>query len=95
MNSSEQNMTRKHIVFSGYVQGVGFRYRAYHAAQLLGLTGWVRNEWDGTVEMEVQGAPASINKMIVMINQGTYVMIENVDMKEMPVDVDERSFRIR
>lgn len=95
MSSSEKNITRRHIVFSGYVQGVGFRYRAYHAAQSLGLTGWVRNEWDGTVEMEVQGEPASINKMIVMINQGTYVMIENVDMKEIPVEEHERSFRIR
>lgn len=95
MNSSEQNITRKHIVFSGYVQGVGFRYRAYHAAQSLGLTGWVRNEWDKTVEMEIQSAPASINKMIAMINQGTYVMIEKVDMKTIPVEEHERSFRIQ
>lgn len=95
MNSSEQSITRRHIVFSGNVQGVGFRYRAYHAAQSLRLTGWVRNEWDGTVEMEVQGSPDSINKMIGMINQGTFVLIENIDMKTIPVDEQERDFRIR
>ncbi len=95
MNRSEQNLTRRQMVFSGYVQGVGFRYRAYHAAQSLGLTGWVRNEWDGTVEMEVQGEPASINKMIDMISQGTYVMIEKVDMKTIPVEEHEKSFHIR
>ena len=39
-------MLRKHITFYGWVQGVGFRYRARHAAQLYGCTGWVRNEWD-------------------------------------------------
>ena len=66
MNSSEQSITRRHIVFSGNVQGVGFRYRAYHAAQSLRLTGWVRNEWDGTVEMEVQGSPDSINISAVL-----------------------------
>ena len=48
-------MVRKHIYFSGDVQGVGFRYRSCYIAQSLGLTGWVENLWDGRVEMEVQG----------------------------------------
>ena len=38
------SIVRKHIIFYGYVQGVGFRYRARHAADLYGCTGWVRNE---------------------------------------------------
>ena len=45
-------MIRKHIVFYGGVQGVGFRYRACHAADLYGCTGWLRNEYDGSVSME-------------------------------------------
>ena len=48
-------MIRKHIIFTGSVQGVGFRYRARHAAELYGCTGWVRNEYDGSVVMEIQG----------------------------------------
>lgn len=40
---------RRHWHFTGSVQGVGFRYRAQYAAQLLDLTGWVENNWDGTV----------------------------------------------
>ena len=40
-------MVRKHIYFSGDVQGVGFRYRSCYIAQSLGLTGWVENLWDG------------------------------------------------
>ena len=48
-------MIRKHIRFWGRVQGVGFRYRAYHAANAVGATGWVRNEYDGSVTMEIQG----------------------------------------
>lgn len=46
---------RKHIVFYGRVQGVGFRYTAKYLANSLNLVGWVQNEWDGTVTMEVQG----------------------------------------
>lgn len=42
---------RKHIVFHGRVQGVGFRYTAKYAASSLDLTGWARNEYDGTVTM--------------------------------------------
>lgn len=46
---------RKHIYFYGRVQGVGFRYYAVQKANQLGLTGWVRNLSDGSVEMEVEG----------------------------------------
>ena len=45
----------KHIIFSGRVQGVGFRYTARQIAARYGLTGFVRNLSDGTVEMFAQG----------------------------------------
>ena len=48
-------MIRKHIFFTGRVQGVGFRYQSAAIARSMGLTGWVRNLSDGRVEMEVQG----------------------------------------
>ena len=41
---------RKHIIFHGFVQGVGFRYRMYYTARANGVSGWVRNLYDGTVE---------------------------------------------
>ena len=41
---------RKHIIFYGRVQGVGFRYYAVQKANQLGLTGWVKNLYDGSVE---------------------------------------------
>lgn len=46
---------RKHIYFSGRVQGVGFRYRATYLAQSRKLTGWVKNLWDDRVEVESRG----------------------------------------
>ena len=84
---------RKHIVFYGQVQGVGFRYRARHAADLYGCTGWVKNEYDGSVTMEIQGSEGQIDQVIFAIERGTYVRIENVDVHSLPIDPDERSFR--
>lgn len=48
-------MIRKRIYFSGYVQDVGFRYTVIQLARRFHLTGWVKNLYDGRVEMEVQG----------------------------------------
>lgn len=94
-NKDKMNKIRQHIIFSGRVQGVGFRYRAFYAASSLDLTGWVRNDWDGTVEMEVQGSQNDIYKMIAMINQGNYVRIEDMKVKNIPLEEQERSFRIK
>ena len=63
-------MIRKRIAFYGWVQGVGFRYRARHAAELYGTTGWVRNEYDGSVTMEIQGTEEQIDQVILAIERG-------------------------
>ena len=85
-------MIRKRIVFSGWVQGVGFRYRARHAAELLGATGWVRNEYDGSVTMEIQGTEGQIDGVIQAIGRGRYVKIENMDVRTIPVVPHEQGF---
>ena len=66
---------RKHIVFYGRVQGVGFRYTAKYLAQSMELTGWVQNEWDGTVTMEVQGRETLINKLLAGLNSNRFITI--------------------
>ena len=86
--------TRKRLVFHGRVQGVGFRYTAKHLAGSLGLTGWVRNEYDGTVQMEVQGREAMIHKMMEGLNRGMYISIDWIDQKEIPL-VEESHFGVR
>ena len=85
-------MIRKRIVFTGWVQGVGFRYRA---ADLLGVTGWVRNEYDGSVTMEIQGTEEQIDEVILAIGRGHYVKIENMDIETLPVIPGEHDFRTR
>ena len=88
-------MVRKHIFFSGDVQGVGFRYRAEHAANMLGVTGWVRNEPDGSVLLEVQGTDEQIDKVLAMVNQGTYVNIDRITANQIPIEEREYGFYIR
>lgn len=88
------NKIRKHFEFYGAVQGVGFRYRAYHAANLYGVTGWVRNCGDGSVEMEAEGTEENIDSMILTIEKGRFVLIENMRVKEIPL-IGSRSFEIR
>ena len=86
---------RKYFKFTGRVQGVGFRYRARYAASGLGVTGWVRNEWDGSVEMEAQGTIDQINKMLVLINKSEYVLIENIESRQIPVEKGDTGFHVR
>lgn len=88
-------MIRKHYRFTGRVQGVGFRYRAKYSALGLGVTGWVKNEWDGSVVMEAQGSEAQLNQLLKMINQGSYIDIDYIDTKEIPLEDGELGFHIR
>ena len=85
---------RKHIVFYGRVQGVGFRYTAKYLARSLELTGWVRNDWEGTVTMEVQGREQLINKLLTGLNHSRFISIEWIDTKEIPLE-EGRSFEVK
>jgi len=84
---------RKHLFFSGIVQGVGFRYRMYYIARSLSLTGWVRNCYDERVEGEVQGSEEAIFDMIAQLRTQKFVQIDDVEIKDIPL-VAERSFEI-
>ena len=83
-------MVRKHIFFSGDVQGVG----SFYIAQSLGLAGWVENLWDGRVEMEVQGSEASIREMLDRIQQQRWINVTDMEITEIPCE-EERGFKIR
>ena len=86
---------RKHIRFYGRVQGVNFRYTSSNIARKLGLTGWVRNEDDGSVEMEAQGTSELINQLIEeMKNISPYIVIDNIEQKVIPTKQDETGFII-
>ena len=86
---------RRRYRFYGQVQGVGFRYHASMLARGLGLTGWVRNEYDGSVTMEVQGAEDRLTQLVHQIQGGRYIDIDGLETEEIPEREDERDFRVR
>lgn len=85
---------RKHYVFTGRVQGVGFRYSAQYLAQGLGVTGWVKNEWDGTVVMEAQGRVETLDMLIRKFRTRSFIRIDYVAEMTIPVET-ESGFHVR
>ena len=59
------------------------------------LTGWVRNEYDGTVSMELQGTRAQIEQVILTLENSNYIRISQIDRKSIPTDPKEKRFRVR
>lgn len=85
---------RKHYIFKGRVQGVGFRFSTYQIAQQLGLTGWVRNLYDGTVEACFQGEEETIKQLVDELNKIRYIKIDSMDIKDLDVLPSEKAFNI-
>ena len=86
-------VVRKHIRVTGTVQGVNFRNTSKKCADELGLTGWVRNETDGSVEMEVQGTSSQIEELFDMISsRNSYVNIESIEAEIIPIIEDDEGF---
>jgi acylphosphatase len=82
----------KHIIFSGYVQGVGFRFTAKNIAHRYELCGYVRNLDDGCVEMHLQGQPEDIEDCIEDLKQS--FTIRNVEIKNADVNTSYQDFSI-
>ena len=86
---------RWHILFSGQVQHVGFRYTAYYLARDLGLTGWVDNLADGRVEMELQGPPSLLRRFLLRMKNQSHIRIEDYRIERLPCRLLERRFSVR
>jgi acylphosphatase len=73
-------MARVHLIVRGLVQGVGFRWFASREARSLGITGWVANRADGSVEIEAQAAPGTLATYLEVIRRGpSRSRVERVD----------------
>ena len=69
-NSSLQEATRLHAFIDGSVQGVGFRMYVLQHAQAIGLVGWVRNTYDGKVEVLAEGTYAQLERLVDRLRLG-------------------------
>jgi len=81
-----ENLTvAKHLKISGRVQGVGFRYAMSEEAARLGVTGWVRNRRDGTVEAVLDGAPDAVDAILAWARRGPRgARVTEVEVAETP-----------
>ena len=61
---SEQSLTAKRVIYSGHVQGVGFRWTTQGVARGFAVTGFVRNLRDGTVELLAQGEAGEVDRFL-------------------------------
>jgi acylphosphatase len=85
-------MITRQINVCGRVQGVGFRDALLREARRLGVTGWVRNRADGSVEAVVQGSPEAVEKIIVWARRGPPAALVAAVRTGLPVKEFERTY---
>lgn len=82
-------MVKKHFKVTGRVQGVFFRQSSCAKAQSLGLSGWVRNLPDGSVELQAQGEQSAVAELQAWLNEGPpHARVESVKVSELPGQED-------
>lgn len=83
------------VLYQGNVQGVGFRMTAVAKAKDLKVKGYVRNESDGSVRMDVEGDRREIRELMARIDSAMCGKIEHTEVREMPVRGIDGGFAIR
>ena len=86
---------RRRAIFSGTVQGVGFRYTACRVAGDFEVTGYVRNLGTGQVEVIVEGTAAELDRFIARLNERMDGYIRRVEVEESPAVGEFDAFEIR
>ncbi|HLS10003.1 acylphosphatase [Lentibacillus sp.] len=81
-----------HVIVSGRVQGVGFRFTAQQKAVQYNVNGWVQNKSDGTVELEVEGNDHQVNTFLNELKKGFNPAIKVEDM-QVDTQQDEKGYR--
>lgn len=94
--SSDTEKARLHAVVDGSVQGVGFRMFVQEHAQTIGLTGWVRNTYDGRVEVTAEGPQTDLEKLLDKLRTGPRAaFVTEVKKEWQPATGEFSSFVVR
>lgn len=88
-------MKRRKFRFRGRVQHVGFRFIASQVCRENHVTGWVRNEFDGTVSMEMQGEEAAMERVLMRLLNDRYIRIDDYEIGLAAVIPDEKGFIVK
>ncbi len=87
---------RVHVVITGVVQGVGYRYFVARAAERYGITGWVRNREDGAVEVEAEGDSAVLEAFLKDLRIGPRAAeVTGMDVERLTPGKGYRDFDVR
>jgi len=93
---NDPNQQRLHATIEGRVQGVGFRAFVQREALKLGLTGWVRNRWDGSVETLVEGDQGDLEGFLLVLRRGPAASnVSNIRTSWGSATGEFKSFQIR
>ena len=85
-----------HAMVTGRVQGVNFRYFVLEQAVEFELTGWVRNRWDGSVEVTAEGPRHELEQLLQALRQGPpMARVEDVDFSWMKPSGEFIGFNVR
>jgi len=86
---------RYHLLVSGRVQGVGYRYSTRNFASKLGLVGWVKNRDDGNVEIVAEGDKISLEELVEWTKHGPrFAKVDAIDVKHQPASGEFSDFTI-
>lgn len=85
---------RKELRFEGNVQNIGFRFEIQSHAKPLGITGYAKNNEDGSVTAQLQGSEKDIDKVITDLQNIDRIQIDFIREKDLPVDYYEKDFYI-
>jgi acylphosphatase len=90
-----QKSVRYYITVKGYVQGVGYRYFCYKKAKEYGINGYVKNLFNGDVELEIEGEEGILNDYIKELRIGpASSIVKSVNIKELQYTGEFKEFRI-
>jgi acylphosphatase len=85
---------RRQVIYSGRVQGVGFRYTASQIAQSYAVTGFVRNRDDGRVELVAEGTPEELDRFLTQLASRMTSYIRSAEATTSPPTGQYTAFEI-
>jgi acylphosphatase len=93
---TDETNARLHATVAGRVQGVSYRYFVLEQAESLDLRGWVRNLWNGSVEVTAEGSRQKLELLLQGLRKGPRMAsVEDVDFTWLPYTGEYLSFQVR
>jgi acylphosphatase len=93
--TSREGRSRRRVLYSGHVQGVGFRYQTLHVAHDFAVDGFVRNLADGRVELVVEGETSELDRFLASVHAEMEDFIADVQVERSLANGEFRGFEVR